>query len=145
MKALIQRVDEASVKVDGQEVSRIGRGVLTLLGVQKGDDEAKARKLIKKICDLRIFEDSADKMNLSLKDIGASHLIVSQFTLVADCSSGRRPSFIEAEVPEIARHLYEIALEESRNLSVPTFSGVFQADMKISLINSGPVTFILEA
>lgn len=145
MKAVIQRVDEASVTVDGYEVSRIGRGVLTLLGIQKGDDAAKAKKLIKKICDLRIFEDSAGKMNLSLKDIGASHLIVSQFTLVADCSSGRRPSFIEAEAPEVARQLYEVALDESRNLNIPTASGVFQADMKISLLNSGPVTFVLEA
>lgn len=145
MKAVIQRVEKASVTVDGVEVSRIERGLLTLLGVAKGDDEARLVKLISKICDLRIFEDDAGKMNLSLKDVGGSHLIVSQFTLLGDCSAGRRPSFVSAEAPERARELYERALVLSREQGVTTVGGVFQADMKVSLVNDGPVTFVLEA
>ena len=145
MKAVIQRVKEASVQVDGVEVSRIERGILTLLGVAKGDDETQLGKLIAKICDLRIFEDDAGKMNLSLKDVGGAHLIVSQFTLLGDCSAGRRPSFIGAEAPERARELYERALILSREQGLTTAGGVFQADMKVSLINDGPVTFVLEA
>lgn len=144
MKAVIQRVTEASVRVDGKQVSGIGRGILTLLGIEKGDDEARLRKMIKKICELRIFEDDQGKMNLSLKDIQGSHLIVSQFTLAGDCSSGRRPSFVRAEQPEIARQLYQMAIQESENLGITTSVGVFQADMKVSLLNDGPVTFILE-
>jgi D-tyrosyl-tRNA(Tyr) deacylase len=143
MKAVIQRVHRASVEVDGKIVSSIEQGVLTLLGVEKGDDEEKARKLIRKICDLRIFEDQNGKMNLSLKDVGGSQLIVSQFTLAGDCNQGRRPSFVNAEHPEIARKLYELALEESANYGVATAGGIFQADMKVSLVNDGPVTFIL--
>lgn len=143
MKAVIQRVSHASVQVDGKDVSRIEKGILTLLGVEKGDDEQKLKKLISKITELRIFEDDAGKMNLSVRDIGGSHLIVSQFTLAADCSSGRRPSFISAEKPEIARSLYERAIEESRQAGVNTAGGIFQADMKVSLLNDGPVTFVL--
>ena len=144
MKAVIQRVKEAQVVVDGQVVSKIGPGLLTLLGVQAGDDEAKVAKLIHKISELRIFADSADKMNLSLLDIKGENLIVSQFTLAADCSSGRRPSFTTAEKPDRAKFLYERALEASSRLGVATSGGVFQADMKVSLVNDGPVTFILE-
>jgi D-tyrosyl-tRNA(Tyr) deacylase len=145
MKAVIQRVSEAQVVVDGRKVSRIDRGILTLLGVMSGDDEARARKLIQKIVELRIFEDEAGKMNRSLADVGGAHLIVSQFTIAGDCSAGRRPSFTGAEKPERAKALYEHALAVSRELGVTSEGGVFQADMKVSLINDGPVTFILEA
>lgn len=144
MRAVIQRVKQASVVVDGNPVSSIERGILTLLGVAKGDDEAKLAKCIAKIIDLRIFEDDAGKMNLSLKDVGGSHLIVSQFTLLGDCSAGRRPSFINAEAPERAKALYEKALELSSAAGVKTQGGVFQADMKVALINDGPVTFVLD-
>ena len=145
MKAVIQRVREAEVVVDGKSVSKIGRGLLTLLGLENGDDEAKLRKLLQKIVELRIFEDDAGKMNLSLKDVAGSHLIVSQFTLAGDTTSGRRPSFTGAMRPEAAKPLYERALAISSELGVATAAGIFQADMKVSLVNDGPVTFILEA
>jgi len=146
MRAVIQRVKKAAVRVDGKTVSEIGPGILTLLGVFKGDHEdPELKKLIQKICELRIFEDEAGKMNRSLIDMRGSHLIVSQFTLAANTSSGRRPSFIQAEAPEAARALYERAIELSTALGVPTVGGVFQADMKIELINDGPVTFVLDS
>ena len=113
-------------------------------GCRQGDNEAQVKKLIQKITELRIFEDAQGKMNLSLADVKGSHLIVSQFTLLADCSAGRRPSFINAERPEQAKALYELALASSRELNIPTLGGIFQADMKVSLINDGPVTLILE-
>lgn len=144
MKAVVQRVKRARVLVDGREVSSIEKGLLTLLGIARGDDEAKLSKLITKICDLRIFEDSAGKMNLSLKEVSGAHLIVSQFTLLGDCSQGRRPSFINAETPEQARMLYERALELSIAAGVKTFGGVFQAHMEVELVNDGPVTMLLE-
>ncbi|NBU20656.1 D-tyrosyl-tRNA(Tyr) deacylase [bacterium] len=145
MKAVIQRVKEAQVVVNGAVVSQISQGILTLLGIAQGDTEAQVKKLIQKICDLRIFEDENQKMNRSLLDIGGSHLIVSQFTLLGDTSQGRRPSFIQAEKPELARALYERALIMSREYGVKdTQGGVFQADMKVSLINDGPVTLIIE-
>lgn len=146
MKAVIQRVSWAEVRVAGETVSRIERGILTLLGVMKGDSEERLRKLVRKIVELRIFEDEAGKMNRSLSEIGGSHLIVSQFTLGADTSSGRRPSFIQAERPELARPLYELAIRISADeLGIPTLGGTFQADMKVTLLNDGPVTLILEA
>jgi D-tyrosyl-tRNA(Tyr) deacylase len=144
MKAVIQRVQNGEVKVGGESVSKIGQGILTLLGVEIGDTEPTLRKMVQKICELRIFEDEAGKMNRSLVDIGGEHLIVSQFTLAGDCSSGRRPSFTGAEKPERAKELYERALAISRELGVRTSGGIFQADMKVSLLNDGPVTFILE-
>jgi D-aminoacyl-tRNA deacylase len=143
MKAVIQRVSQAEVVVDGKSVAKIGSGIFTLLGVEKGDDEAKLSKLVQKICELRIFGDPAGKMNLSLSDVRGEHLIVSQFTLAADCSSGRRPSFTTAERPELAKVLYERAIELSRAMGVETRGGVFQADMKITSTNDGPVTFVL--
>jgi D-tyrosyl-tRNA(Tyr) deacylase len=145
MRAVIQRVKQAEVVVEGASVAAIGGGILTLLGVAAGDDEARARKLIQKILELRIFPDEAGKMNRSLLDIRGGHLLVSQFTLAADCSSGRRPSFTTAERPERARELYERALAISRELGAETAGGVFQADMKVSLVNDGPVTFVLDA
>jgi D-tyrosyl-tRNA(Tyr) deacylase len=148
MKAVIQRVREASVSVakgESREISRIGKGVVTLLGFENADDETRLRRLLAKIVELRIFEDEAGKMNLSLKDIGGEHLLVSQFTLAADTSSGRRPSFTSAMRPELAGPLYERALALSAELGMKTQGGIFQADMKVSLINDGPVTFVLEA
>lgn len=144
MRAVIQRVLSARVVVDGKEVSSIGPGILTLLGIAKGDSEQNLEKLISKIISLRIFEDENKKMNRSLKDTGGSHLIVSQFTLLGDCSQGRRPSFVNAETPETAQLLYEKALKISSELAIPTYGGIFQADMKVELVNDGPVTFVLE-
>ncbi len=144
MRAVIQRVKSAKVVVDSKEVSRIDRGILTLLGIAKGDTEEQLQKMITKISELRIFEDDAGKMNLSLADIKGSHLIVSQFTLLGDCSKGRRPSFIDAESPDRAKELYEQALQMSHAGGFPTAGGVFQADMKVELVNDGPVTFVLE-
>jgi D-aminoacyl-tRNA deacylase len=144
VKAVIQRVSEACVTVDGKGVARIGRGLVTLLGVAKGDTEGAASRLVEKILNLRIFEDEAGKMNRSLIDIGGEHLIISQFTLAGDCSSGRRPSFTTAEAPAEAHRLYEFAVRESRRLGVEAKTGVFQADMKVALVNDGPVTFVLE-
>src|SRR5262245_57025541 len=120
MKAVVQRVSSASVTVDGKVVSEISRGLLTLLGVAKGDTEQSLTKLITKICELRIFEDENGKLNRSLKDVQGSHLIVSQFTLLGDCSQGRRPSFINAESPDAARALYEKALALSSGQGVHT-------------------------
>lgn len=150
MRAVIQRVKRAAVEIDGTEVSSIEHGILTLLGIAKGDDESKLRKLIAKICDLRVFESSesapggSGKMNFSLKDVRGSHLIVSQFTLLGDCGAGRRPSFSAAEAPDRARELYEQALTLSREQGVPTAGGVFGADMKVTLVNDGPVTLVLD-
>lgn len=129
--------------MEGREISRIGRGILTFLGVAKGDTEETLRKLIAKICEMRIFEDGQGKMNLALKDVAGEHLIVSQFTLLGDCAKGRRPSFVDAEAPERAKELYEKALTMSSALGVPTRGGVFQAHMDIELTNGGPVTLIL--
>ncbi len=144
MKAVVQRVKKASVSVDGEVISSIENGLLTLLGVAKGDDEQKLKKLMEKICALRIFEDEQGKMNLSLKDRGGSHLIVSQFTLLGDTSKGARPSFINAESAELARAMYERALIVSSELGVPTLGGKFQAHMEVSLVNDGPVTILFE-
>jgi len=144
VRAVIQRVREAQVKVDGKVVGKIEAGIVTLLGVAVGDDAKKAEALIEKIIHLRIFEDDAGKMNRSLLDVGGEHLIVSQFTLLADCSTGRRPSFTGAEKPELAKSIYERALAVSRGLGVKTAEGIFQADMWVSLVNDGPVTIVLE-
>ncbi len=144
MRAVIQRVKFAKLSVNGEKVSEIGAGLLTLLGVGVGDTMEQAEKLIQKICDLRIFEDENEKMNLSLKDIKGEHLIVSQFTLLADTKKGNRPSFVNAEKPEIAKAVYEHALRYSESLSIPTKSGKFGHSMQIELLNSGPVTIVME-
>lgn len=125
-------------------VSSIETGLLTLLGVAKGDTEAQLEKMIQKIAALRIFPDEAGKMNLALKDLGGAHLIVSQFTLLGDAAKGNRPSFIGAEAPDRAEVLYQKALQLSQNLGIPTQGGIFGADMKVELLNDGPVTLILE-
>ncbi len=145
MKAVIQRVREAKVEVDGKTVGQIGKGILLLLGVEKGDGERDADWLAEKIGNLRIFEDEAGKMNLSVKEIAGELLTVSQFTLAGNCAKGRRPSFDSAAPPEEANRLYEYFVGELRRLGLPVETGVFQAMMQVSLINDGPVTFILES
>lgn len=144
MKAVIQRVTSANVVVDGETVGEIGHGILVLLGVEKGDDEARADWLAEKICGLRIFSDDEGKMNLSVQEIGGSLLVVSQFTLAGNCAKGRRPSFDTAAPPEEGKRLYEYFTAAARRLGPKVATGIFQADMQVSLVNDGPVTFILE-
>lgn len=145
MKLVIQRVKNASVKVDEKIVGEIEKGFLVLIGIKVGDTKQQADYLVKKVCNLRVFEDENGKMNLSLKDVGGELLIISQFTLYADTmSSGNRPSFIAAARPEKAEPLYEYFLEKCRQENIKVEKGIFGADMKVSLVNDGPVTIILE-
>ena len=144
MKAVIQRVTSASVSVEGSIVGQIGAGLMVLLGVEKGDSEAGADWLAEKIVGLRIFGDADDKMNISVVDIAGALLVVSQFTLAGNCNKGRRPSFDTAAPPEEGQRLYEYFVEALRRSGRPVQTGVFQADMQVSLVNDGPVTFILE-
>ena len=144
MKFLIQRVLEASVKVDGETVGSIGKGLLVFVGAGREDDRAAADKYLKKLLGLRIFEDENGKTNLSLKDVNGELLLVSQFTLYANCKKGNRPSFIEAGDPDTANELYEYILREAAK-SVPVVQhGIFGADMKVHLVNDGPFTIILD-
>ena len=144
MKALIQRVKNASVAIDGKIFSKINSGILVFLGVEKADTKENAQKLADKILKLRIFEDNTEKMNLSIQDIKGEILIVSQFTLCGNCAKGTRPSFDNAAKPEIAKDLYEyfVNIVEQSGLNVQT--GKFQAMMDVSLVNDGPVTFWVE-
>ncbi len=144
MKALIQRVNQASVSVDGDVVGSIGQGLLVLLGVEKQDDEAAADKLLKKMLNYRIFSDEDDKMNLSVLDVAGGVLLVSQFTLVADTKKGLRPSFSSAAKPADAERLYSYTVDSAKKLTENVQQGIFAADMKVSLLNDGPVTFMLE-
>ena len=144
MKAVVQRVKETSLSVDGKLISKIPFGLTVFLGVRTGDTEAQASYLMKKIANLRIFEDENGKMNLSVKDVGGEVLLVSQFTLYGDATHGNRPSFTLAERPEKAETLYEYAVKELSQQGVVVKKGVFGADMKIEQYNDGPVTILLE-
>ena len=144
MRALIQRVTSASVKADGEIVGKIGKGFLIFLGVYEEDTEEKIEKLTKKIVNLRIFNDENDKMNLSIKDIKGEILLISQFTLCADIRKGNRPSFIMAKEPKDANVIYEKTIESIRNEGIIVEKGIFGADMKVELLNDGPVTILLD-
>ena len=144
MRGLIQRVSEAAVVVDGECTGRIGSGILLLLGVEKGDTEEQARRLLDKVLAYRIFADADSRMNLSLRDTGGGLLVVSQFTLAADTQKGLRPSFSSAETPARAEQLYAYFLAQARAAHANIACGRFGADMKVSLVNDGPVTFLLQ-
>lgn len=146
MKLLIQRVSEASVSIDGNVVGKIGKGFLVLLGACESDDEKIADKMIKKLVGLRIFEDSEGKTNLALADVGGEVLVVSQFTLYADCRHGNRPSFLGSGSPDHANEIYGYAVKQLRETyGIKTETGEFGADMKVSLVNDGPFTIILDS
>lgn len=145
MRIVLQRVQEASVTVDGEVTGAIGKGFLVLLGAEQEDTEEIADKMVDKMCKLRIFQDSEGKTNLSLADVGGELLVVSQFTLYADCRKGNRPSFVKAGDPAKAKHLYEHALERCRLHVGKVEHGIFGADMKVSLVNDGPFTIVLDS
>lgn len=144
MKAVVQRVKQASVTVDGQMIARTGRGLAILLGVQEGDGAKDVNFLAEKIANLRIFEDDAHRMNLSVLDVGGEALVVSQFTLLGDCSKGRRPGFDKAAPPQIAETLYNEFVDMIKACGVPVQTGKFQAKMLFEIANDGPVTLILD-
>lgn len=144
MKFVIQRVNEAAVAIDGETVGQINKGLLVFIGISNDDTKEIADKYLRKLIGLRIFEDAEGKTNLSLCDVNGELLLVSQFTLYANCKKGNRPSFIEAGAPDMASALYDYIVEEAQK-SVPVVEkGVFGADMKVSLVNDGPFTVILE-
>ena len=145
MKLVIQRVKKAQVEVENKIVGSIGKGFLVLVGITHTDTEKEADYLANKLCKMRIFEDENGKMNLSLKDVGGELLIVSQFTLYADCAKGNRPSFIEAARPEQATPLYEYFCKKCEEQGINVQKGVFGAHMEVSLLNDGPVTIVLES
>lgn len=145
MKAVVQRVLKANLKVDGKLISEIGKGMVIFFGVGKGDEKSSLEKMAKKLSNLRIFEDENGKMNLSVKDIGGQILLVSQFTLFADCSHGNRPSFFDAEVPERANEFYLEMEKLLKNENIIVKMGVFGADMKIEALNDGPVTIMMDS
>lgn len=145
MRVVVQRVKYANVKVDGKTVGEIEKGFLVLIGIKQGDNKEQADYLSKKVCNLRVFTDENDKMNLSLKDVKGKLLIVSQFTLYGNCEDGNRPSFIEAELPDKANELYEYFMNKCKENGIEKVEhGIFGADMKVSLVNDGPVTIIME-
>jgi len=145
MRAVIQRVKQSSVKTENRTIGQTGPGLLVLLGVAKGDRSADADYLVNKIANLRIFEDENGKMNRSLLETGGEMMVVSQFTLLADCRKGRRPSFVNAAEPEAATELYEYFVSRTRNLGITVATGRFRAMMEVALINEGPVTIIIES
>jgi D-tyrosyl-tRNA(Tyr) deacylase len=145
MRAIIQRVSRAKVKVDGEVIGEIGEGILVLLGVAESDSEKAAVYLLEKTLNLRIFEDADDKMNLSLLDIKGELLVVSQFTLYGDARKGRRPSFVRAAAPDEANRLYEFYVGEARKQIGKVETGRFQAMMNVELVNDGPVTILLDS
>jgi D-tyrosyl-tRNA(Tyr) deacylase len=140
MIAVLQRVSEASVRVDGEVIGQIGAGLLVLLCAEKGDTDAVADKMLAKILKLRIFSDEAGKMNLSVQDVGGGLLVVSQFTLAADVAGGNRPSFTQAAAPDEGRRLYEHFVAQAQKAHPVVQTGRFAADMKVALINDGPIT-----
>lgn len=144
MRFVIQRVTEASVMVDGQVLGEIGKGFLVLIGVGKDDTTKEADCLVKKMTGLRIFEDENGKTNLSLSDVGGSLLLISQFTLYADCRKGNRPNFMAAGRPEMSEPLYAYLCDTLRGHGIHVETGIFGADMQVSLVNDGPVTIVLE-
>jgi D-tyrosyl-tRNA(Tyr) deacylase len=144
MKACVQRVSRAKVTIAGEVCAEIGKGMLVLLGVAVGDDESDARQLADKIAGLRIFEDSQEKMNLSLRDVDGAMLVVSQFTLLGDCRKGRRPSFDAAAPPEMAEKLYEQFVAYVKAQGLPVATGRFREHMQVELVNDGPVTLLLD-
>jgi len=144
MKVLVQKVLSASVSVAGKVVSNIDNGYLLFVGIEKGDNKQQADYLAKKVANLRIFTDENDKMNLSIKDTGGEILAVSQFTLAADVSRGNRPGFETAALPDDAQKLYEYFVEKLKTFDIEVKTGIFQADMKVALINDGPCTFLLQ-
>ncbi|MRM83342.1 D-aminoacyl-tRNA deacylase [Riemerella anatipestifer] len=145
MKVVVQRVSSASVVVEGEEVSKINKGYLLLVGVEETDEKADVDWLVKKIVNLRIFSDDEGKMNLSIKEVGGEVLCVSQFTLMADYKKGNRPSFITAARPDLAVPMFEYFKSEMTKYGVSVSSGVFGADMKVNLVNDGPVTIIMNS
>ena len=145
MRAVVQRVRQASVTVEGELIGQIGQGFLVLLGIAVDDLREDAVAIAAKIVGLRVFEDDDGKMNRSLSDIGGAVLAVSQFTLLGDCRRGRRPSFVAAAPPEVAHVLYQEFIAEVRGLGIPVETGRFQADMQVSLVNDGPVTLLIDS
>lgn len=144
MKIVIQRVKKAKVDIEEKTVGKIGKGFLVLLGVTHEDTKEKADYLVKKLCNLRVFEDENEKMNLAIKDVSGELLIVSQFTLYGECSNGNRPSFKNAAKPDFANELYEYFCKECEKNNIKVEKGVFGANMQVSLVNDGPVTIIIE-
>ena len=144
MRLLVQRVLNSNVKVDGKVVGEINKGYMVLLGVTHDDDKEKADYLVNKLLNLRVFEDENGKMNLNIKQVGGELLIISQFTLYGNTKDGNRPSFIDAAKPDKANELYEYFIEKCKKENIKTEAGIFGADMKVSLVNDGPVTVLLE-
>ncbi|OGP67523.1 MAG: D-tyrosyl-tRNA(Tyr) deacylase [Deltaproteobacteria bacterium RBG_13_47_9] len=145
MRAVVQRVKSAEVYVEGRVSGKIRNGLLVLVGVAKGDGESDVSYMVSKLPELRIFEDSSGKFNLSLKETGGAMLIVSQFTLLGECKKGRRPSFTEAEDPAAAKTLYDRLIRKMKEQEIPVQTGEFQAKMEVHLINDGPVTLLLDS
>ena len=145
MRFLIQRVNEACVQVDGQTIGRIGKGLLVLVGISSTDTKETADWMVRKLIGLRIFEDENGKVNLDLKTVGGQLLIISQFTLYADCRKGNRPSFVNAGEPQMANELYQYIIEECRREIETVEEGSFGAEMKVSLVNDGPFTVFLDS
>lgn len=145
MKAVVQRVNFATLRIEQNEYSKIGKGLLVLLGIEKQDCEKDIEYMCKKITNLRIFEDQNKKMNLSIKDIEGEIMLVSQFTLCADCNSGNRPSFVNAELPQIANEIYQQVINDIKKLGIYVVTGKFGEYMKIDFENDGPVTILLQS